>query len=117
MPVSYKDLKDKSYLKPTKSFLESQLGIHFIHATGAHCPFHPDTRDSFRIRISKIGEIRFHCFGACNKDWDIYDLIMLKEGCTFRQAQERFAKFLGIKDFEFHRGRINASYEEPSGRW
>jgi DNA primase len=115
MPVSYKDLKDKSYLKHTKSFLESQLGIHFIHSTAAHCPFHDDTTDSFRLRISKQNEIRFHCFGACEKDWDIYDLIMNKEHCTFRQAQERFAKFLGIEDFEFHRGRINASYDEPSG--
>ena len=97
MPVSYKDLKDKSYLKPTLSFLESQLGIHFIQTTGAHCPFHNDTRDSFRIGVSKIGEVRFHCFGACDEDWDIYDLIMLKENCTFQQAQERFAKFLVVR--------------------
>jgi DNA primase len=115
MPASYKDLKSKKYLDPTKFFLESQLGIRFIRPTAAHCPFHDDTKDSFRLRISKQNEIRFHCFGACGKDWDIYDLIMEKEKCTFQQAQERFAKFLGIEDFEFHRGRINASYGEPSG--
>lgn len=117
MPVSYKDLKDKSYLKATKSFLESHLGIHFISAYGAHCPFHHDRKDSFRIHISKAGEVRFHCFGACEKDWDIYDLIVLKEGCTFRQAQETFAKSLGIEieDFKFYKGRTNASYKDPEG--
>jgi DNA primase catalytic core len=117
MPVSYKDLKDKSYLNSTKSFVESHLGIHFISAYGAHCPFHHDRKDSFRIRVSKAGEVRFHCFGACEKDWDIYDLIMLKEGCSFRQAQETFAKSLGveIEDFQFHKGRTNAFYKDPEG--
>jgi DNA primase len=79
MSVSCKDLKNKKYLEPTKSSLESRLGIRFIHSTAAHCPFYDDARDSFRLRISKENEIRFHCFGACEKTWDIDDLIMLKK--------------------------------------
>jgi DNA primase len=67
MSVSYKDLKDRSYLKSTKSFVESRLGIHFIQSR-AHCPFHDDSNPSLTIRISKTGEVRFHCFGACEKD-------------------------------------------------
>jgi DNA primase len=117
MSVSYKDLKGKKYLEPTKSFLESHLGIRFTHNSIAHCPFHDDTHPSFGIYLDDESEIRFHCLANCqpHSHWDIYDLIMYKEHCTFRQAQQRFAKFLGIKDFEFYRGRIHAYYDEPSG--
>jgi|GEM_PF-1337763 len=112
MPVSYKDLKKKEYLDATRKFLDTELQIRFNHGNRAYCPFHHDTNDSLRMRISKQDEVRFHCFGSCQKDWDIYDLIMLKTGCTFRQAQERFAKFLGVENVEYHRGRIEYAYEE-----
>jgi DNA primase catalytic core len=101
--VTYKDLKDKKYLEPTKSFLKDHLKIRFLNSKGAYCPFHDDNTDSFRIYIDGKDEIRFHCFGACEADWDIYDLIMLKENCTFRQAQAKFATYLGTEDLELHK--------------
>jgi hypothetical protein len=53
MSVSYKDLKDKSYLKSTRSFVESRLGIHFVQSR-AHCPFHDDSNPSLTSGISRI---------------------------------------------------------------
>lgn len=98
MSVSCKDLKSKKYFEPTKGFVESLLNIEFIDSGSnrAHCAFHEDRRDSFRIYVDGKDKIRFHCFGACNRDWDVYDLVMLKEKCSFPDAQVRFAKFLGI---------------------
>jgi DNA primase len=48
--------------------------------------------------------VRFHCFGECKGDWDIYDVIMLREKCSFRQAQQIWADYLGLKDVSFYRG-------------
>ena len=78
-------------------------------------PFHQDTKDSFRIYVNGKDEVRFHCFGECGKDWDIYDLIMLKDHCNFPQAQEKFAKFLDLKDVEFHQGRYQYHSDNETG--
>ena len=48
--------------------------------------------------------VRFHCFGECKGDWDIYDVIKLREKCSFREAQQIWADYLGIVDVEFYRG-------------
>jgi len=104
MTVSYQDLKHKTYLEPTKVFVESLLKINFVGSDRAHCPFHNDKTDSFRIYVNGRDEIRFHCFGACHGDWDVYDLIMRKEHCSFTQAQRTFASFLGIDTIEVHKG-------------
>ncbi len=59
-------------------------------------------------------EIRFHCFGECDGDWDIYDVIMLKDHCNFQQAQEKFTEYLGLEDVEFHRGRYQYHDDESN---
>ena len=100
MAVTYKDLKNKRYFEPTKFFLESLLDFKFIDSHRALCPFHGDKKDSFRMYVDGKDEIRFHCFGECESDWDIFDLIMLKEKCDFYKAQEQFADSLGIKDID-----------------
>ena len=105
MPLTYQDLKNRRYLEPTRNFAESVLNLKFLNGDRSFCPFHNDTKDSFRIYVNGKDEVRFHCFGECGKDWDIYDIIMLKDNCNFRQAQMKFAKHLGIKDVEFHKGR------------
>jgi hypothetical protein len=106
MSVSFKDLRNKKYLEPTKALVESLLGIQFNGSFQAHCPFHDDRHASFGMYVSREGVIRFHCFAGCQgrSDWDIYDLIMLKQGCTLIAAQKKFSKFLGIKDFIFYAG-------------
>ena len=101
--TTYQDLKSVKYIGQAINFVEELLGIKFKR-TGenkfsAYCPFHSDTHDSFRVHVNQKGEVRFHCFGECQVDWDIYDVIMVRTKCSFKQAQYVFAHYLGIKDF------------------
>jgi hypothetical protein len=57
MPVSYKDLKDKSYLKSTKSFLESHLGIRFI--SGIDPDVHSMTTITRHSRSVSAKQVKF----------------------------------------------------------
>lgn len=108
MPT-HNEIKAVAYLEPILNYAEAHLGIQF-KPTGkyrytAFCPFHADTKDSFRLRVDDKDIVRFHCFGECKGDWDIYDVIQLREKCSFREAQQIWAEYLGLKDVEFHRGR------------
>ncbi|WP_155310845.1 CHC2 zinc finger domain-containing protein [Desulfosarcina ovata] len=106
---SHNDIKTVAYLDPMLNYAEAHLGIRFRptekYRYSAFCPFHADTKDSFRLYVDGNDVVRFHCFGACGGDWDIYDVIMLREKCSFRQAQRIWADYLGLKDVEFHSGR------------
>ena len=104
MATSFKDLKNKKYFESTKRFAGSLLNIQFLKDSDrAHCPFHDDKTDSFRIYTDRKDDIKFHCFG-CKDNWDIYDLIMRKEKCSFQEAQITFAKFLKIDNIEVYKG-------------
>ena len=92
------------------------LKIQFQNGNRSFCPFHKDTKDSFRIYVNGKDEVRFHCFGECGKDWDIYDIIMLKDNCSFRQAQRKFAEYLGLNDVEYHRGRYQYHVDDETGQ-
>ncbi|MFH1982984.1 MAG: toprim domain-containing protein [Pseudomonadota bacterium] len=97
-------LKSSDYLDQMIHFAEGVLGVRFKPSGTkrymAYCPFHHDSQDSFRVYVDGKGEVRFHCFGACGGDWDIYDVIMLRKKCRFGQAQEIWADYLGVKDYE-----------------
>ena len=59
MPLTYKDLKNKRYFEPAKNFAESVLKIKFLNGDRSYCPFHKDTKDSFRIYVNgKDGVLR-----------------------------------------------------------
>ena len=114
--LSHNDIKTVAYLDPMMNYAEDHLGIRFkptgMYRYSAFCPFHADTKDSFRLYVDGNDVVRFHCFGECKGDWDIYDVIMLKEKCSFRQAQQLWADYLGLKDVVFHRGQ-SQSIPEP----
>ena len=97
-----------AYLDPIINYAEAYLDIRLKrtgeHRYGAFCPFHADTKDSFRLYVDGNDVVRFHCFGECKGDWDIYDVIMLREKCSFRQAQQIWAEYLGILDISFYLG-------------
>lgn len=102
--ATYKELKSVSHLKQNISFAEALLNTSF-HKYGkdrfsTYCPFHKDTEDSFRAYVNKQDEVRFHCFGTCNGDWDIYDIIMRHNKCSFREAQQEFAYYVGASEFD-----------------
>ena len=107
--TTYKDLKSEKYIESIINYAEGLLNFNFKR-TGknrysAYCPFHVDNKDSFRVYVDGKDEVRFRCFGECNMNWDIYDVIMVRKKCSFRQAQQTFAEFLGIKDFNPYGGK------------
>lgn len=97
MPT-YIELKSSKYFDKIVKLASQLLGVSFQMSGGlkcsAFCPFHKDAKDSFRVYVSQKDEVRFRCFGACNKEWDIYDIIQKKFGCSFREAQHQLALYL-----------------------
>jgi hypothetical protein len=102
------DIKSAATIDAMIHFAETLLGIRFTRVRknrySALCPFHADTKDRFMVYVNKNDEVRFHCFGACKGDWDIYDLIMLRMKYPFRKAQQVWAEHLGLADFTFDDG-------------
>jgi len=107
--TTYKDLKSVEYIDATINLAEYLLGINLKRVGNnrysAYCPFHSDTKDSFRVYVDGKDEVRFHCFGACAGDWDICDIIMLRKKCRFREAQQIWANYLDIKDLKPFEGQ------------
>ena len=112
---TYQDIKSAAYIDAIINYTETLLGIRFSKVKknryNALCPFHADTKYSFMAYVNKKDELRFHCFGACKGDWDIYDLIMLRKKYRFRKAQQVWAKHLGVADFKFDAGSSSCILE------
>ena len=106
--LQYQDLKSAAYIDAIIHFAETLLGIRLKNVKkyryNSLCPFHADTKENLMVYANKKDEVRFHCFGACKGDWDIYDMIMLRKKCRFRQAQQLWAEHLGVKDFKSYDG-------------
>ena len=114
--TTYKELKSVRYFDSIIAYAKKLLNIEF-QPTGrqrysAFCPFHNDCKDSFRVHVNDKKEVRFHCFGACNTEWDIYDIIIKVNKCSFREAQETFAEYMGITDFVPYGGIASMPDEE-----
>ena len=81
--ITFQDIKSAAYIDAIIYYAEPLLGIRFTsvkkYRYSGLCPFHADTKDSFMVYVNKNDEVRFHCFGACKGDWDIYGLIMLRK--------------------------------------
>ena len=104
----YRDIKAAALIDSIINYTEMLLGIRFTKVKknryNASCPFHADTQDNFMVYVNKNDEVRFHCFGACKGDWDIYGMIMLRKKCMFRTAQQVWAEHLGVKIFKSYDG-------------
>jgi DNA primase len=96
------NIKSAATIDAMIHYAETLLGIRFTSVRknryNALCPFHADTKESFMMYVNKTDEVRFHCFGACKGDWDIYDLIMLRMNYRFKKAQQVWAAHLGVTD-------------------
>ena len=105
---TYPNIKSAAAIDAMIHYAETLLGIRFTSVRknrySALCPFHADTQDRFMVYVNKDDEVRFHCFGACKGDWDIYDLIMLRKKYRFRKAQQVWAEHLGVTDFKYNDG-------------
>ena len=58
----------------------------------ALCPFHQETKPSFKVNLAKKA---FQCFG-CGAKGNVLDFVEKKEGCDLRQAAEMVADICGI---------------------
>lgn len=107
--ATYIDLKSIGYIKQIIQFATELLGVELRptgrHRYSAHCPFHADRQDSFRVYANEAGIVRFHCFGACSTEWDVYDLIQKRKACSFGEAQQVFSRYVGIDHFQAYHGR------------
>ena len=105
---TYQNIKSAATIDAMIHYAEGLLGIRFTivrkNRYSALCPFHADNQDRFMVYVNKEDEVRFHCFGACKGDWDIYDLIMLRKNYRFRKAQQVWAAHLGVADYTFKKG-------------
>ena len=105
---TYQDTKSAAYIDAIINYTEMLLGIRFRkikkNRYNALCPFHADIQDNFMVYVNKDDEVRFHCFGDCKGDWDIYDLIMLRKKCRFRTARQAWAEHLDVKVFKSYDG-------------
>ncbi|MFC1818253.1 toprim domain-containing protein [Thermodesulfobacteriota bacterium] len=119
--ATYKNLKSESYIEQNISFAETLLNTTFQtygkNKYSCFCPFHNDREDSFRAYVNKRGEVRFHCFGECKGDWDIYDIIKRRKNCSFREAQQEFAGYVGEAEFQTYSNQqspaVDTSDEKP----
>ena len=97
-------------------YTEGLLGIDLKYVKknrySAPCPFHADNKDNFILYVNKKNETRFHCFGACKGDWNIYDLIMLCKKNPLIKARQIWAEHLGVADLDIDAGG-SRSLPEP----
>jgi DNA primase catalytic core len=104
----YPNIKSAATIDAIIPYTEALLDTRFKRVKkdryNAPCPFHADIKENFMVYVNKEDAVRFHCFGACKGDWDICDLIMLRNKYSFRQAQQVWAEHLGVADFTFDDG-------------
>lgn len=112
---TYDTLRSIKYIEQIIAFAEEILGLIFKKSGtdkySSYCPFHKDSTDSFRVYVNQKGIVRFHCFGACATEWDIYDIIQKRYGCGFREAQRRLAQYLQ-QDIEIFHGNSSPAPEK-----
>ena len=101
-----KQLRDPQYMEQTIEFLEKEYGMDFTEnhngQYAALCPFHDEQERSFKSYISDDGLVTFKCFGACNKTYDVFNVMELKEGKAGRKPSMldmalKFGGALGVK--------------------
>jgi DNA primase len=95
MKQGWVDFKE---IKAGVSFAQvlSHYGIELKPAKGSEllglCPFHEDTKPSFRVNTEKGV---FHCFG-CDAKGNVLDFVARKESVTIRKAAILLSEWFGI---------------------
>ena len=88
---------DFRFVKANASF-EALLQRYRIETRGtgdersALCPFHEESKPSFKVNLAKGG---FHCFG-CGAKGNLLDFVAKLEGCDLREAAVIVAEASGI---------------------
>ena len=102
---TYQEINSAETMDAIIHYAETLFGIRFTKVKrnryNGLCPFHADSKNSFMVYVNKDDEVRFHCFGACKGDWDIYDLIMLRWKYPYKKAHQVWVVHLGATDLQF----------------
>lgn len=93
-----KNWVDFKHIKASVSFEEvlAHYGIQLKPAKGGEllglCPFHDDTKPSFRVNVEKKV---FHCFG-CDAKGNVLDFVVRKEGVTIKKAADLVSQWFSV---------------------
>ena len=83
MITDIKQLRAPEYLEQTIAFLEKEYGMDIAEnhkgQYSSLCPFHNEAERSFKSYVNDDGLVTFKCFGACNKNYDVFNVIALNE--------------------------------------
>ena len=90
--VDFKVIKERADFRPVLEHYGLELKAKGPELVGL-CPFHRDTKPSFRVNLEKQV---FHCFG-CGAKGNILDFVSRKEGVTIRAAAELVAEWCGLE--------------------
>ena len=88
---------DFSYVKQQADF-EPVLAHYGIECTGrgeerkALCPFHEETKASFKVSLDKKA---FNCFG-CGEHGNVLEFVAKMEDCDLREAAAKLADVCGV---------------------
>jgi DNA primase len=92
-----KDWVDFKHIKASVTFQEvlAHYGVQLKPAKGGEllglCPFHEDTKPSFRVNVEKKV---FHCFG-CDAKGNVLDFVARKEAVTIKKAAQLVSEWFG----------------------
>ena len=70
------------------------------------CPFHEEDHASF---IWNKKNLKFHCFGACGRSYDIIDIFM-SLGMTYIEAVQKLFEYAGVK-YAFGEYKVQTKYQ------
>jgi DNA primase len=70
------------------ALVAAEVGVRLDENGEGLCPFHNDTRPSFRLWTDDRGIERWGCF-PCGLSGDVYDLVQRMEAITFPEALNR----------------------------
>ena len=59
------------------------------------CPLHGDGNDKDPAGVIYVRDGHCHCF-ACNKNFDVFDVVQAFEGCGLAAAIAKLAQYLGL---------------------
>jgi DNA primase len=105
---------DFKHVKASVTFeqLLAHYGLEFRPAKGSEllglCPFHQDTKPSFRVNTEKNV---FHCFD-CDAKGNVLDFVARKESVTIRKAALMLSEWFGIGNGEKEAPSSNLSPTE-----
>lgn len=107
--LDFKAIKEAARFEPILERYGLELTQKGQELVG-RCPFHEDTRPSFRVNL---GKNVFHCFG-CHAKGNVLDFVVRKEGVGIKRAAELLADWCDLRHSESSAERTLAAEGTPA---